>query len=178
MTGGPRPGPEPGADPVPPDSFRDAMAGVCSPVTIVTTTTGPREPRGATVSAFASLSLDPPMVSVALSTTSTLLRAIVDTGRFGINVLSEGQQHLAVRFSQNGIDRFAGVPWEPDHDLPRLGGAGTWIVCDLAETARGGDHVLLLGTVRHTSSTPVPPLIYARRSFGTHSALTGRATTP
>ncbi len=46
-------------------AFRDVMAGVCTPVTVVTALDGDR-PHGTTVSAFASLSMAPPMVLVAL----------------------------------------------------------------------------------------------------------------
>lgn len=66
-------------------AFRDLMAGVCAPVTIVTTHDD--GPHGATVSAFASLSLRPPMVTVALDRASGVLARILATGRFGVNVL-------------------------------------------------------------------------------------------
>lgn len=64
-------------------AFRDLMAGVCAPVTVVTTT---REetPYGSTVSAFASLSLDPPMISVALDRSSRLLAFILQTKRLAL----------------------------------------------------------------------------------------------
>ena len=55
-----------------PQQFRDLMAGVCAPVTVVTTMTN-GVPRGATVSSFASLSLNPPLVSVAFDRGSALL---------------------------------------------------------------------------------------------------------
>lgn len=154
------------------------MAGVCSPVTVVTTTTDEQLPHGTTVSAFASLSLDPPMISVALDKRSGLLQVIRQVGRFGVNVLSDGQQDLAARFAQSGVDRFAGTAWEFEHGLPRLAGAGTWIVCDLADATAGGDHMLLLGNVRYATRTTKAPLVYAQRTFGTHSALAPQAPAP
>jgi len=77
--------------------FRDLMAGVCSPVTVVTTTTGDTA-YGATVSSFASLSLDPPLVSVAFGRGSQLLGHIQTAGQFGINILGHDQDELAIRF--------------------------------------------------------------------------------
>ena len=102
-----------------PQQFRDLVAGVCAPVTIVTTLEEGR-PFGATVSAFASLSLDPPMVTVALDRGSSLLARILRVGRFGVNVLGDGQDDLAVLFTRRGTDRFGAVPWCTDHGLPRL----------------------------------------------------------
>jgi len=73
-----------------PQQFRDLMAGVCAPVTVVTTMTD-GVPDGATVSSFASLSLNPPLVSVAFDRGSALLRQIQAAGRFGVNVLGHAQ---------------------------------------------------------------------------------------
>ncbi|GHC40007.1 flavin reductase family protein [Streptomyces cinnamoneus] len=151
--------------------FRDLMAGVCAPVTVVTATEN-GTPHGATVSAFASLSLRPPMVSVALDRTSRLLARIQRTGRFAVNVLGAGQQALALRFARHAADRFAGIRWEYEHALPRLHGAPGRLVCELASVAEGGDHLLLLGAVVHARTRTAAPLVYGHRAFGTHSAFT------
>ena len=70
------------------EQFRNAMARVAGVVTVVTTTMNDRH-HATTVSAFASLSADPPMVMLALSYDSSLLAMIRETQRFGVNVLSE-----------------------------------------------------------------------------------------
>ncbi|MFJ9173715.1 flavin reductase family protein [Streptomyces sp. NPDC102360] len=157
--------------------FRDLMAGVCAPVTVVTALEDDR-PHGATVSAFASLSLRPPMVTVALDTNSQLLARIERTGRFGINVLSHAQGDLALQFARRSADRFDGAEWNLDHGLPRLGEAPGWIVCDLAQNVPGGDHRLLLGAVAHAQTTTAPPLVYGHRTFGTHSGFAQRPRRP
>jgi flavin reductase (DIM6/NTAB) family NADH-FMN oxidoreductase RutF len=155
-----------------PQQFRDLMAGVCAPVTIVTTM-DEGQPFGATVSAFASLSLDPPMVTVALDRSSSLLARILGVGRFGVNVLGQGQDGLAVRFAQRGADRFGSAPWCIDHGLPQLLDAASWMACDLARAVEGGDHLLLLGLVTRASRTEAAPLVYGHRVFGTHSGFAG-----
>src|SRR5438105_11403406 len=83
------------------DAFREVMASVCTPVSVVTAMAD-HLPHGTTVSAFASLSLDPPMVLVALDRGSDLLALVRRTGRFGLNVLSGAQSHLALRFARKG----------------------------------------------------------------------------
>ncbi|MER6313272.1 flavin reductase family protein [Streptomyces sp. NPDC001581] len=147
--------------------FKDVMAGVGGPVTIVTAF-DEGTPHGTTVTAFASLSLDPPMVTVALSENSTLLPRIVRSGRFGVNVLAASQRGLAHRFARPGVDRFAGANWHADDGLPRLAGCLGWIACDVTQAVRGGDHFLLLGAVKDAQrSGAETPLIYADRTFGT-----------
>ncbi|MFJ6900687.1 flavin reductase family protein [Streptomyces hokutonensis] len=153
--------------------FRDLMAGVCSPVTIVTAAAD-GVPHGTTVSAFASLSLRPPMITVALDRRSTVLSHITATRRLGVNILSQGQDDLARVFARRGIDRFAGADWAFDHGLPRLDAAPGWLACELTRTVAGGDHLLLLCTVDYAHSTSAAPLVYGHRTFGTHSAYADR----
>lgn len=157
-----------------PQQFRDLMAGVCAPVTVVTTMTG-GVPHGATVSSLASLSLNPPLVSVAFDRSSTLLREIGAAGRFGVNVLGQAQDELAVTFARRGADRFAGVRWFADHALPRLAEAPGWMVCELDRSIEAGDHLMLFGLVTAASSHQnQAPLVYAHRTFGTHSRFAER----
>src|SRR5260370_13690777 len=94
---------------------RDLMAAVCAPVTVVTAADG--GPFGTTVSAFASLSLRPPMITVALDRGSRLLEPVFRTRRFGVNVLGHSQDETAPLFPQRSVDRFAAVRF-PSH--PRL----------------------------------------------------------
>jgi flavin reductase (DIM6/NTAB) family NADH-FMN oxidoreductase RutF len=147
-----------------PHEFRDLMAGVCAPVTVVTTT-GDGRPYGATVSSFTSLSLNPP----------ALLGQIREAGRFGVNILGHAQDDLAMTFSRRGADRFAGTDWFDDRGLPRLADAAGWMVCDLYRCVEAGDHLLLFGLVRAASSRKdLAPLVYAHRTFGTHSRFAER----
>ncbi|MFD0635863.1 flavin reductase family protein [Catenulispora yoronensis] len=153
---------------VPPQVFRDLLAGVCAPVTVITTVDGGR-PFGATVSSFASLSLEPPLITIALDERSSLLPRLVGAGRFGVNLLGHGQQDLAMLFARPGVDRFAAADWHLDHGLPRLAGAAGWAVCTLRDAVPGGDHRLLIGLVTAGGRAELPPLVYAHRTFGTHS---------
>ncbi|GAA2167020.1 flavin reductase family protein [Actinomadura napierensis] len=153
--------------------FRDLMAGVCAPVTVVTTLHDGC-PHGSTVSSFTSLSLDPPLVSVAFDRKSTLLPRILETGRFGVNVLGHAQHELATTFARRGVDRFAGTGWYLDADLPRLPEAAGWMACDLHRVVPGGDHLLLFGLVLVSGRSDRPPLVYAHRTFGTHSRFAER----
>jgi flavin reductase (DIM6/NTAB) family NADH-FMN oxidoreductase RutF len=151
--------------------FREVMAGVATPVSIVTAISGGL-PHGTTVSAFASLSMNPPMVLVALDRGSELLTRVRECGRFGVNVLGSTQSALALVFARKGgTGKFDGVHWELHDDLPRLPGAPGWLACQVTSLVDGGDHVLALGTVVAAESLAGRPLTYHGRVFGTHAHL-------
>ncbi len=154
--------------------FLDLMSGVCAPVTVVTTTNA-GTPHGTTVSSFASLSLNPPLISVAFDRASSLLKQIRTAGRFGVNILSHTQEDLAMVFARHDTDRLAVSDWYVEDGLPRLADAPGWMACDLHQTVEAGDHLLLFGLVRSASSRAhIPPLVYAYRTFGTHSRFVER----
>ncbi|MFJ2240422.1 flavin reductase family protein [Streptomyces sp. NPDC087859] len=153
--------------------FRGAMAQVVTPVTVVT---GIEEgvPHGTTVSAFASLSLSPPMVLVSLDRTSELLGIVGRSGRFGVNVLGSAHSDVALRFARKGgAAKFADTRWLLDHGLPRLPDALGWLACEIESMVDGGDHKVLLGRVLHVGHRDGAPLTYHARRFGTHKVLDG-----
>jgi flavin reductase (DIM6/NTAB) family NADH-FMN oxidoreductase RutF len=159
-------------------AFRDLMAAVCAPVTVVTATGG-TGPLGTTVSAFASLSLRPPLVTAALDRRSESLARILVTRRFGVNVLGSADDDIALRFAlAPGADRFAGLEWTVAQGLPRLDRAVGWAACELERAVAGGDHLLLIGLVVHAESSQALPLVYGQRTFGTHSRLAHRPPRP
>ncbi len=151
--------------------FLDAMACLPAPVTVVTAVSGGGRPRGTTVSAVTSLSLDPPMLAIALDGQSSLLRAISSSGRFAVNVLSTGQVQVARAFASKRADRFAGVRWHESAGLPRLDGVVGWLVASLDATIPGGDHRIVIGSVEEAVGLDGPPLIYAGRRYATHTPL-------
>jgi flavin reductase (DIM6/NTAB) family NADH-FMN oxidoreductase RutF len=159
-------------------AFRDLMAAVCAPVTVITTA-DEAGPQGSTVSAFASLSLHPPLVTVALDRRSALLTRILATRRLGVNVLGSADDEVALRFAAvAGTDRFAGVPWALAQGLPRLDCAAAWAACDVQQVVDGGDHLLLIALVKHAESRQTAPLVYGHRTFGTHSRFAYRPRRP
>lgn len=154
-------------------AFREVMAGVCTPVSVVTAMDGDR-PHGTTVSAFASLSLNPPMVLVSLDRESDLLALVRRTDRFGVNVLADTQSELAKQFARKGSAKFHGVEWGPASGLPRLDGASGWLACAVSSLVDGGDHVIAIGEILDAETRDTAPLTYHQRRFGTHTAFRGQ----
>lgn len=152
------------------EEFRAVMAGVATPVSVVTTLTD-GAPHGTTVSAFASLSMTPPMVLVSLDRGSELLARLGHGSVFGVNVLGSDQAALALAFARKGSDKFTGVDWAPDAGAPRLAGSPGWLACTVSQLVEGGDHVIVLGEVQRAATTAAAPLTYHARTFGTHAVV-------
>jgi len=148
------------------DRFRAAMGNVSTPVSVVTSFDG--RPHGTTVSAFASLSMEPPMVMVALDRSSNLLEVIQRTHRFALNVLAHGQADVGLKFAVKGPDKFTGIDWQLSQELPRIAGTAGWVACEVESFVSGGDHVVLLGHVKAAGHNPLDSLTYHRGAFGTH----------
>jgi len=150
-------------------AFRTAMASVCTPVSVVTTLADGL-PYGTTVSAFASLSMEPPMLLVSLDCGSDLLALVRQTARFGLNVLASTQTDLALNFARKGgAGKFAGVLWEVAAAVPRIPEAASFAACAVDQIVPAGDHVVVFGRVLIAASASSPPLTYQARAFGTHA---------
>lgn len=151
--------------------FREAMAGVATPVSIVTTLCDGR-PHGSTVSAFLSLSMEPALLLVSLHKQSKLLDLIRTSNRFGLNVLGVGQRDIAAAFAKRADDKFNGVRWQSRQGVPRLYDVSGWVACVVDDVIDAGDHRIIIGNVIEADSADRPPLTYHRRVFGTHTTLT------
>lgn len=170
------------ADPTPvsaplPD-FADAMSALASGVVLVTGWVGGR-PWGTTVTAFTSVSAEPPTILVSLGSTTTSARAITASRSFGVSVLAEEQLAVARLGSRPGAAKFLGPAVDPgdgSSESPVVTGALAHLDCELAEAVQVADHAILFGRVRaaHGSRSGLP-LLYHRRAYRT---LGGRAVTP
>lgn len=149
--------------------LRTAMGQVAAAVSVVTTLAGNR-PHGTTVSAFMSLSMEPPMILVSLDRTSALLELLDVGSPVGLNVLAAHQDQIALRFATKGEDKFGNIAWQVDHGAPALIDRHAWVAGEVAELVSAGDHVLVLIDVAHANAGGQAPLTYWQRTFGTHAA--------
>lgn len=148
--------------PVSRDAFLAAMRQVAATVTVVTTD-GPAGRVGATVSAFASLSADPPSVIVCLRADSRIARAVLANGVFCVNILPEEAVEVARAFAgpspEDPARRFEGLAIEDDCHGPRLPGA-TSLACTLADHVHHATHAICIGTVVGLCLAGRKPLTY------------------
>jgi flavin reductase (DIM6/NTAB) family NADH-FMN oxidoreductase RutF len=130
------------------ENFRTVLGRL--PTGVVVVTGGdPERPSALVVGSFMSVSLEPPLVAVSPAKSSTSWPAIEASGHFCANVLGEGQEALAKRFSTSGGDKFSGISWAPAPATgsPLLEGVAAWIDCRIYERYEAGDHWLVLGEV-------------------------------
>ena len=130
-------------------------------VAVVTGMAG--RPVGCTVTAFTSVSLDPPLLLVCLGRDSRTRAAIAARPVFGVNVLHARQRDLAEAFATPAADRFRGVPFRIVHDVPVLDDAFAAVVCAVRSAVPVGDHDLVVGAplwYRESAGQVAPPLLH------------------
>lgn len=151
--------------------FRTVMGQFATGVTVVTALDGMR-PQGITVNALTSVSLEPPIVVVALDRRRFIVPTIDASRRYAISVLAEDQQWLSDCFAganvTPGRDAFCGADWVPGQTgLPLLRGAIATMECAVVDRFEVGDHFLYAGQVLAlTLDEPTaPPLLYHRKRY-------------
>lgn len=167
----PRPSGEEGPGAVDPGKFRQVLSRFCTGV-IVVTALHEVTPVGLTCQAFASLSVEPPLVMFGVATTSRSWPHIRASGRFAVNILREDQEHTSRAFAVSRDDKFAGVSWRPGaHGCPLLDGALAHIECRVEAVHRGGDHDIVVGHVLDLREQPEGgrPLVYFSSRYQTLS---------
>jgi 3-hydroxy-9,10-secoandrosta-1,3,5(10)-triene-9,17-dione monooxygenase reductase component len=153
------------------DTFRRVMGHFVTGVTVVTALDGAR-PFGITVNALSSVSLDPPLVMVALDRRRFLTPIVRAAGRYAVSILAEDQQALSDCFAGAPVEpgrlEFCGASWHAGPTgLPLLDGAIATLECTVVGTFSAGDHDLFIGHVDSLANDPEHPmpLIYYRRRY-------------
>lgn len=152
---------------VDPQQLRDALATFPSGVTIVTSANASGTPRGTTVSAFASVSMNPPLVLVSLAKESHTASAIGQRRAFAVHFLNSVHVDAARRFAKDVPSKFDGIAYTVHATgVPLLDSCPAHLVCTLAEEYQGGDHLLFLGQVLEAHvGAGAPPMVYHQRTF-------------
>ncbi len=156
---------------VTPSFFRKVMGHFVTGVSVVTALDG-ETPQGTTVNALSSVSLQPPLVMVALDRRRFITPTVRRAGRYAVNILAETQQALSDCFAgapvSPGREAFCGAAWHAGATgLPLIDGAIATLECTILETFSAGDHDLFIGRVdslqQHRQG--IAPLLYYRRRY-------------
>ena len=148
--------------------FRQALSQFATGVTVITTRLPDGSFRGLTASSFNSVSLDPPLVLWSLGAGANSMPVFSGNSHYVINILSAGQQDLALRFSRRTeTDPFEGVDYALSRTgLPILKGVAAWFECHNRSRYPEGDHVIFVGEVEECDVQPQAGLLFHGGRFG------------
>ncbi|MFC9997887.1 flavin reductase family protein [Nocardia sp. NPDC127526] len=154
----------PGIDPA---AFKAVLGRFASGVTVITALDR-GEPVGFACQSFASLSIEPPLVSFFPARTSTTWPRIRHAGEFCVNILADHQTDICRRLGRPGPDKFAGIDWTAsENGSPLLTGALASIDCALHDEVDGGDHTIVIARVTGLNEhSEANPLLFYRAAFG------------
>lgn len=151
-----------------PALFRQLLGRFATGVTVLTTRDQHGRPVGMTASSLASVSLQPPLLSVCVDFTADMHKVLSSSGSFVINVLASHQEEISRRFAElPPEERFQGIAWqETGSGLVLLGGALAHIECERYADFPLGDHTLFVGRVTGGTAAEGDPLLYFRGGYG------------
>lgn len=152
--------------PVSSQDFRSALSRFASGVTVVTTRDANGKLHGITVSAFCSVSLEPPLVLICIEKTTGSHYAFEESKIFAVNVLAGHQADVSDHFATLFENKFDGI--EVEHatlGIPVLSGALVTLECRLKRSLDGGDHSIFLGEVENIIVRDGDPLVYFRGEY-------------
>ncbi|MEE9382610.1 MAG: flavin reductase family protein [Nannocystaceae bacterium] len=150
------------------DAFKLALGQFASGVTVVTAAQADVR-FGLTVSAFCSVSADPPQVLVCIANKSPARDVIAQQRHYAVNILSHEQADLGARFAgmmPRVTDRFAGVGTHDGvHGCPLLDHALATLECAVTQEVAGGAHTIFIGRVLTCETGEGAPLLYHARDW-------------
>lgn len=147
--------------PASPEEFRSALSRFASGVTVVTGRRADGSPFGITVSAFTSVSLEPPLVLVCIQKSAKSCEALSESTHFCVNILSDSQTDVSNLFASRDGHDFNKIEFSDGAEgVPVIGGTLASIECSKVKEYDGGDHTIFVGQVETVSVTEGRPLIY------------------
>ncbi|SJM96396.1 flavin reductase family protein [Crenothrix polyspora] len=150
------------------DDFKQALQLWASGVAIVTTQSEQYGVRGMTVTAFSSVSAQPPQILVCINQSADTGENINASGLFAVNILNANQQDDSNNFSggNNQEQRFANAHWEMGQfGTPLLTDSIMSLECKVVEKVAAGTHWVIIAEVQAAISRTGEPLLYYRGAY-------------
>src|SRR5215213_11994431 len=144
--------------------FREAMTHLPSGVAVITARRRDGVPCGIAATSLTSYSGHPPSLLVSVWHESRCHPALAACDHFGVHLLRSDELPLAQRFADRDLpDKFEGVEWSWDDDVPELAGTLAYLRCGRAANFAKYDHTVLIGDLEGGRLEQGEPLLYARR---------------
>ncbi|QQE77151.1 flavin reductase family protein [Alicyclobacillus sp. SO9] len=148
------------------DVFKHALGHFASGVTVVTLA-NENTKTGITVTAFCSVSLDPPYILISVNKESYSLDILKDNPMFVVNFLAANQQDVSNQFASKSKDKFQGISHHIEKlGLPVLDNTLGFLECKVVNQVSAGDHDLLIGLVENAGIDDTKrPLLYFHGTY-------------
>ena len=144
--------------------FREAMTLLASGVAVITARRPDGNPCGIAATSLTSYSVHPPSLLVSVWHESRCHDALAASEHFGVHLLKSDELTLAERFADRSLaDKFDGIDWSWDEDVPELGGALAYLRLRRSANFAKYDHTVLIGDLVRGRLEEGEPLVYARR---------------
>ena len=156
------------------DIFRSVIGRFASGITVVTAVDEAGNDHGMTATAFASVSLLPPLVLVCVDRSATMHDVLGRATHFAVSFLAADQEELSRRFGsgepqRGGIveaERFEGVGYSRSASGAALiNDALAHIECRVHDRHEAGDHTIVIGEVESAVAFDARPLLYYRGGY-------------
>lgn len=150
------------------DDFKSALQFWASGIAVVTTQSEKLGVQGMTVSAFSSVSVEPPQILVCINDAADTGDGIDESQCFAVNVLTTTQQDTSNQFAggSSQAQRFADADWSTGiTGAPLLNDSLMSLDCKVVEKVRAGTHWIIIGEVQACVSRSGEPLLYYRGAY-------------
>ena len=150
--------------------FRRALGHFATGVTVITVERENGHVHGMTANSFASVSLEPPLISVCVDHRARLLPLLKEKQRFGVNVLKQEQQAISEYFAgleQNPeVQERLGISFRwTKEQIPLLENVLCQLSCKLSRLHVAGDHTIVIAEVESAKLSEGEPLLFYRGQY-------------
>jgi flavin reductase (DIM6/NTAB) family NADH-FMN oxidoreductase RutF len=133
-------------------------------VAVITARRSDGAPCGIAATSLTSYSAHPPSLLVSVWHESRCHTPLAESEHFGVHLLKSDELALAQRFADRQLaDKFDGVDWSWDNDVPELAGTLAYLRLRRAANFVKYDHTVLIGDLEGGRLEQGEPLVYARR---------------
>lgn len=150
------------------DEFKKALQLWASGIAVVTTKSEKFGIQGMTVTAFSSVSINPPQILVCINQSADTGEGIKESKRFSVNILKTGQEEISNQFAGGSSQqqRFENTEWEAGiSGTPLLSQSLMSLDCEVVDTIHSGTHFIIIGGVQSAVCRSGEPLLYYRSAY-------------
>ena len=143
--------------------FRRAWGSFATGVSLITTLEKDGSTHGMTANGIASVSLEPMLVMVCVGHNANTFPIIEETGRYGINILSESQRDIGEFYASSanqGCEKFESDFTTSKTGIPFVNNALASMDCKVVNAHREGDHTIFIGSVEEIQVNEGKPLLF------------------